>query len=173
MREVDRQKSHFEDPGVREAESGVPGASSALTLDAQLCFQMYSGMHAMNRVYKRLLDPLGLTYPQYLVMLVLWECDGVTVSGLGERLGLDSGTLTPLLRRMAAKGWLDRQRDERDERRVVVRLTDAGRALKQTAAGVPKAMLCAMGMDVGEMAALREQLRRLRGRLAEAEQQSP
>src|SRR6187200_246404 len=97
----------------------------ALALDNQLCFALYSSSLAMTKLYKPLLDPLGLTYPQYLVMLVLWEGDGVTVSELGQRLMLDSGTLTPLLKRLESAGVLQRLRDVADERRVLVRLTGA------------------------------------------------
>ena len=92
-------------------------------LDQQLCFALYSASLAMTKVYKPLLDQLGLTYPQYLVLLALWEQDGQTVSGLGERLYLDSGTLTPLLKRMESAGWIERQRDATDERLVLIHLT--------------------------------------------------
>ena len=97
-----------------------------LSLDQQLCFAVYAAAHAFNRFYKPLLVPLGLTYPQYLVLLVLWEADGQTVSGIGERLMLDSGTLTPLLKRLEAAGFVTRARSAHDERQVLVRLTDAG-----------------------------------------------
>src|SRR5438105_12628747 len=105
-----------------------------LRLDNQLCFALYSASLAMTKLYKPLLDPLGLTYPQYLAMLVLWERDGITVSELGERLQLDSGTLTPLLKRLESQGLLARERDRADERRVLLQLTPAGRALKARAA---------------------------------------
>ena len=94
-------------------------ADSWLALDKQLCFALYSASHAMTRVYKPLLAPLGLTYPQYLVMLALWEDDARTVSALGDKLALDSGTLTPLLKRLEAQGQLSRERDSADERRVI------------------------------------------------------
>ncbi|MGB6101852.1 MAG: MarR family transcriptional regulator, partial [Comamonas sp.] len=100
----------------------------ALRLDRQLCFALYSASLAMTRLYKPLLDAIGLTYPQYLAMLVLWERDGLTVSELGERLSLDSGTLTPLLKRMEVAGLLQRERDAQDERCVRVVLTRTGRA---------------------------------------------
>ena len=103
----------------------------ALLLDHQLCFAMYSASLAMTKAYKKLLAPLDITYPQYLVMMVLWEKDQVTVSELGGRLFLDSGTLTPLLKRMEAMGLLHRTRDAEDERRVLVSLTPAGRALRE------------------------------------------
>ena len=94
-----------------------------LALDNQVCFSLYSASLAMTKLYKPLLDPLGLTYPQYLVMLVLWETDDVSVSTLGERLSLDSGTLTPLLKRLEAAGLVKRARSAEDERRVQVSLT--------------------------------------------------
>ncbi len=114
----------------------------ALLLDNQLCFAMYSASLAMTKAYKKILAPLEITYPQYLVMMVLWEQDQVIVSELGARLFLDSGTLTPLLKRMEAMGLLRRARDAGDERRVVVSLTDAGRALREKARAVPLQMGC-------------------------------
>jgi DNA-binding MarR family transcriptional regulator len=110
---------------------------SWLRLDHQLCFALYASSLAMTKLYKPLLDPLGLTYPQYLVMLVLWETDGLAVSQLGERLQLDSGTLTPLLKRLEASGLVQRLRDSADERRVLLQLTREGRALKRAALAVP------------------------------------
>ncbi|HJV06382.1 MAG TPA: MarR family transcriptional regulator [Chromobacteriaceae bacterium] len=109
-----------------------------LKLDNQLCFALYATSRAMTQAYQPLLEPLGLTYPQYLVMLVLWEQDGVSVKQLGERLMLDSGTLTPLLKRMETSGWLSRRRAQDDERRVDIFLTDAGRALRHAALAVPQ-----------------------------------
>jgi DNA-binding MarR family transcriptional regulator len=114
----------------------------ALLLDNQLCFAMYSASLAMTKAYKKILAPLEITYPQYLVMMVLWEQDQVIVSELGARLFLDSGTLTPLLKRMEAMGLLRRARDAGDERRVVVSLTEAGRALREKARAVPVQMGC-------------------------------
>ena len=114
-----------------------------LKLDNQLCFAVYSTSLAMTRLYKPLLDKLGLTYPQYLVMLALWEQDGPMVSVLGERLSLDSGTLTPLLKRLEASGLVARVRDVADERRVHITLTAAGRRLKAKAASVPACLLAA------------------------------
>src|SRR6202049_3087724 len=102
-------------------------------LDNQICFAIYSTAHAFNRVYKPLLDRLGLTYPQYLVMLVLWERDGVPVKDIGERLFLDSGTLTPLLKRMEAAHLLKRTRSAEDERQVLISLTSQGQALREKA----------------------------------------
>jgi DNA-binding MarR family transcriptional regulator len=139
-----------------------------LRLGNQLCFAVYSTAHAFNRVYKPLLDALGLTYPQYLVMLTLWEQDGVTVGEIGERLFLDSGTLTPLLKRLEAAGLLRRDRDPADERQVRVGLTPAGQGLRDKARAVPPAVLCAAGMSVDELQALKDQIVRLRDRLSAA-----
>ncbi len=133
-----------------------------LALDAQLCFALYATSMAMTKRYKPLLAPLGLTYPQYLVMLVLWEGDGIAVSQLGERLQLDSGTLTPLLKRLQAAGLLARQRDVGDERRVLLLLTPAGRALRSRAAAVPVAIGKAVGCDLDELSRLTTRLHRLR-----------
>jgi DNA-binding MarR family transcriptional regulator len=136
--------------------------SQWLNLDHQLCFALYSASLAMTKLYKPLLEPLGLTYPQYLVMLVLWEADGITVSQLGERLALDSGTLTPLLKRLEAAGQIQRLRDASDERRVLLRLSAAGRSLKKRALAVPESVACASGCELGELAALTSRLKTLR-----------
>jgi DNA-binding MarR family transcriptional regulator len=138
----------------------------ALMLDNQLCFALYSTSLAMTKLYKPLLETLGLTYPQYLVMLVLWERDGLTVSALGERLYLDSGTLTPLLKRIEAAGWLVRQRSQEDERRVEVRLTEAGCTLKTRAASIPGCVVEATGCPIPDLMALTQQVQALRGHLA-------
>lgn len=138
----------------------------ALRLDNQLCFALYSTSLAMTKVYKPLLDELGLTYPQYLVMLVLWERDGLMVSELGERLFLDSGTLTPLLKRLEGAGLVARIRDVADERRVHVTLTQAGRKLKAKAEKIPGCMLAASQCSIPELVQLTRQIRSLRERLA-------
>lgn len=138
----------------------------ALLLDHQLCFALYSASLAMTKLYKPLLDELGLTYPQYLVMLVLWEGDGLMVSELGQRLSLDSGTLTPLLKRLEATGLVSRMRAVEDERRVHVHLTAAGRKLKAKAAKVPGCVLAATGCSIPELLQLTQEVRALRERLA-------
>jgi MarR family transcriptional regulator, organic hydroperoxide resistance regulator len=138
----------------------------ALLLDNQLCFALYSTSLAMTKLYKPLLDELGLTYPQYLVMLVLWEEDGPMVSELGERLYLDSGTLTPLLKRLEAAGFIARMRDTQDERRVHITLTAAGRKLKAKAQKIPGCVRTASQCSLGELMQLKQQLRGLRDRLA-------
>ena len=134
----------------------------AQRLDNQLCFALYSTSLAMTKLYKPLLAPLGLTYPQYLAMLVLWETDSIGVNELGERLFLDSGTLTPLLKRMQAAGWVERERDQADERRVIVTLTPAGRALRRKAAQVPLALAQATGCGLDEVVALTARVQTLR-----------
>ena len=141
-------------------------ADQALQLDHQLCFALYSASLAMTKLYKPLLDSLQLTYPQYLVMLVLWEEDGLTVSALGERLRLDSGTLTPLLKRLETVGWIARQRSSEDERRVHVALTDAGRSLKERAAAIPGCVVKATGCSLPDLMSLTRQVKELRDRIA-------
>jgi DNA-binding MarR family transcriptional regulator len=138
----------------------------ALLLDNQLCFAIYSASLAMTKLYKPLLEELGLTYPQYLVMLALWEDDGPTVSSLGERLSLDSGTLTPLLKRLEAAGLVSRLRDVQDERRVHISLTAAGRRLKSRAQKIPGCILAASQCSLPELMQLTRQLRQLREQLA-------
>jgi DNA-binding MarR family transcriptional regulator len=134
-------------------------------LGNQLCFAVYSTAHAFNRVYKPLLDRLGVTYPQYLVMLALWERDGVPVKDIGERLFLDSGTLTPLLKRLEAARLVKRARSREDERQVLVALTPQGQALKEKARGVPPAILAASGCSLGELTAMKRNLIALRDQL--------
>jgi DNA-binding MarR family transcriptional regulator len=139
---------------------------SLLTLDNQLCFALYSTQLAMNKLYRRLLNELGLTYPQYLVMLVLWQHNQqLSVSKIGEHLGLDSATLTPLLKRLEAHGLVKRQRSSEDERRVDVSLSAAGEALKGRARGVPKAAICATHCEPQELGRLRDELNDLRKKL--------
>src|SRR3954468_8204684 len=144
----------------------------ALRLDNQLCFALYSASLAMTKLYKPLLDELGLTYPQYLVMLVLWEGDGLMVSELGQRLGLDSGTLTPLLKRLEAAGLVSRLRDAADQRQVRITPTAAGRALKQKAKAIPKALFCASGLTLADILALRGKLESLAANLRAFEAES-
>src|SRR5215475_7527249 len=126
-------------------------ADQPLKLDNQICFAVYSAAHAFNRVYKPLLERLGLTYPQYLVMLVLWERDGVPLKDIGERLFLDSGTLTPLLKRLEAAQLVKRTRGTEDERQVLIALTAQGQALKEKARSVPMSILSASDCSVGEL----------------------
>jgi len=148
--------------------SKAPTADEMLRLDNQLCFAVYSASLAMTKLYKPLLEKLKLTYPQYLVMLVLWERDGLMVSELGERLSLDSGTLTPLLKRLEANGLVARIRDVADERRVHVSLSAAGRRLKARAAAVPACLMAASQCSVEELVALTQQIQQLRDRVKAA-----
>jgi MarR family transcriptional regulator, organic hydroperoxide resistance regulator len=143
-------------------------ADSLLSLDQQICFAVYSTAHAFNRVYKPLLDRLGLTYPQYLVMLVLWERDGVPVKEIGERLFLDSGTLTPLLKRMEAAELVKRSRSTEDERQVLIALTHKGLALREKARAMPEAILAASACSVSELTAMKDDLVALRDQLNRA-----
>lgn len=130
-----------------------------LALDEQLCFPLYAATRAVTQRYAELLADVGLTYPQYLTLLALWEADGpVSVGELGRRLRLDSGTLTPLLKRMEAAGHVSRRRDPADERRVLVEPTAAGAALRDRVADVPGRLLEGMGLSVEELLRLRRDL---------------
>jgi DNA-binding MarR family transcriptional regulator len=144
----------------------APGGDQMLRLDNQICFAVYSTAHAFTQVYKPLLDRLGLTYPQYLVMLALWERDGVPLKEIGERLFLDSGTLTPLLKRLEAAGLLKRSRSTEDERQVRITLTAQGQALKDRARSVPLSILDASSCSVAELSAVRNEIVALRDRLS-------
>ncbi|MGV8854491.1 MAG: MarR family winged helix-turn-helix transcriptional regulator [Devosia sp.] len=139
-----------------------------LKLDSMLCFAVYAAGHAFTRFYKPRLDELGLTYPQYLVFLVLWEGDGLTVKALGDKLFLDSGTITPMVKRLEARGLVRRQRDEEDERQVRIFLTPEGRALRAQALAVPLAVGEALGGDAEAGAVMRRDLEQLRQRLDDA-----
>jgi MarR family transcriptional regulator, organic hydroperoxide resistance regulator len=127
-----------------------------------LCFAVYSAGHAFNRVYKPLLDELGLTYPQYLVMISLWTKDDQTVGELGETLFLESSTLTPLLKRLETADYLTRNRDPSDERQVRVRLTKSGRALQRKARDIPRCILEATGLSLAELRKLQTEISALR-----------
>src|SRR5215475_10180243 len=136
-----------------------------LLLGNQLCFAVYSTAHAFNRVYKPLLDQLSLTYPQYLVMLVLWERDGVPLKDIGERLFLDSGTLTPLLKRLEKAQLIKRTRSSADERHVLIALTPQGQALHDKAKAVPQSILAATACSVAELSTIKNEIVALRDRL--------
>lgn len=151
--------------------SHVLDGDAALLLDNQLCFKLYAASRAVMRGYKPMLDALGLTYPQYLVMLVLWEWQRQppaqpTVKALGERLQLDSGTLTPLLKRLEQAGFVQRRRSPKDEREVHVALSEAGGRLREQVPPLRESLLCALGEDAAELARMRQGLDRLLERLA-------
>lgn len=131
----------------------------ALRLDRQLCFALYGAANRVTRLYRPLLDALGLTYPQYLAMLVLWEASPRTVGALGDALDLDSSTLTPLLKRLEAGGLIARARDPKDERRVIVSLTEAGLTLRDRAVSIPEQIFCQVGLPLDELTALRDKLK--------------
>lgn len=136
-----------------------------LQLDNQLCFALYSASLQMTKAYKPLLKSIGLTYPQYLAMLVLWEADGLTVGEISARLLTEPGSLTPLLKRLEAEGLISRTRSTSDERVVELHLTDAGRAMKERARDFPVCMLECTGQSHEALPALRDQLASLRSAL--------
>jgi len=144
------------------------GLSNAMLLNEQLCFALYSTSLAMTKAYKPLLEEIGLTYPQYLAMLVLWEQDGLTVKELAARLSQDSGSLTPVLKRLESQGLISRGRDPRDERNLSLLLTREGRALRTKGMKVNRAFARACGLTDEEMSTLRQSVARLRERLSDA-----
>ena len=135
---------------------------SNLNLDHQLCFLVYSTNLALNQLYRKLLTPLGLTYPQYLVMLVLWEKDGLTVSEIGEKLFLESSTLTPLLKKLQSNSIVNRERSTKDERQVIISLTAQGHALKLKAVDIPLQVAQASACDLDSITQLKGLLSNLR-----------
>ena len=137
-----------------------------LKLDKQLCFPLYAASNLLVKVYRPLLEPLGLTYSQYLVMLVLWERDSVSVGDLGHCLYLDSGTLTPLLKRMEKSGFINRQRDSNDERRVLVTLTTKGSEIKELAVNIPNKL--SEQLNISDISELRSEIQSLVQSLAKA-----
>lgn len=147
----------------------APTANDVLKIDHLVCFALYSAGHAFTRLYKPLLDPLGLTYPQFLVMVTLWEKDDRTVGEIGETLLLESSTLTPLLKRLETAGLVRRTRDRDDERVVRIELTREGAALKQKAAGIPKAIGCATDLTMSDIMKLAEDIKALRKKLLSAQ----
>lgn len=139
----------------------LPKDDDPLDLDRQVCFPLYAASNLLNRLYRPILAELGLTYPQYLVMLVLWKQVPQTVGSLGDLLHLDSGTLTPLLKRMETAGLISRTRDADDERRVLIDVTAKGRALRADAVRVPARLAEGLDIDATSVAALRDQVRAL------------
>lgn len=140
-----------------------------LPLPQMICFSLYSTAHAMQGAYKPLLDDIGLTYPQYLVLVALWTDDGQTVGQLGQALQLESNTLTPLLKRLESQGLVHRARDSVDERQVRVSLTDQGNAMQSRAAHIPGCIIEKSGMTLTDLAALRDQINALRDHLRQAQ----
>jgi len=143
-----------------------PACNPLLKLDNQLCFSVYALSRLITKAYQPLLEALEVTYPQYLVLLLLWEHEALTVKELGEKLLLDSGTLTPLLKRMEQRGWLGRRRAEHDERSVIATLQPAGRALERRAQQIPLKMTTCLDLTAEEAGALRQQLQPIIKRLA-------
>jgi len=152
------------DGGVSTTTPAVGGTASdsgepdLLALDQQVCFALAVAARSVIGLYRPVLEPLGLTHPQYLVMLALWQHRRLTVKELGGLLQLDSGTLSPLLKRLVALDLVTKARDERDERSVVVTLTGTGSALRGEALAVPRAVMARLGMDVGDLVSLRDSL---------------
>lgn len=143
----------------------VRAGADALRLDNQLCYALYAASHRMTKCYRPLLERLGLTYPQYLVLLLLWEEDGQTMKTIGQRLYLDSGTLTPLMKRLETAGFVSRSRDTQDERLMRITLTETGRMLRQKALPFPEAIVCAAGQSPARLKLLRDEIVGLRDAL--------
>ncbi|OFD29676.1 MarR family transcriptional regulator, partial [Acinetobacter baumannii] len=137
-----------------------------LKLENQLCFLIYSTNLALNQLYRKLLTPLGITYPQYLVMLVLWEKDEITVSEIGSKLFLESSTLTPILKKLEALQLLNRTRSKEDERQVIITLSEKGKKLKEQAVNIPTHILEASSCDTATLLGLKDQLTQLRTNIA-------
>ena len=166
-----RAQHNLQSMANRSASSSIAlksGASGAPDLEGLLCFAVHSTGFAFNRVYRQPLRKLGLTYPQYLVMVALWSDDNVTVGQLGEQLSLDSGTLTPLLKRLEVMGVLTRRRSEADERRVIVTLTEQGRKLKREAADVTRCVAESAGLPMADIIRLTREIKTLRANLERA-----
>jgi DNA-binding MarR family transcriptional regulator len=146
----------------------TPDPCETLLLENQVCFALHSTSLLMTKVYKPLLQALGLTYPQYLTMMVLWEQDGLTVGEISNRLLTDPGSLTPLLKRLEAEGLLSRTRSREDERVVIVELTEQGRALQKKALDIPQCILAASGQTLEQLKKLQHDLQELRGHLQDS-----
>ena len=142
--------------------------STKLPLDSQLCYSLYAASIAVNRTYKPMLDALGLTYPQYLVLSTLWEQDGLGVSAIADRLSLEPSTITPLVKRLESAGFLTRERNPKDERQVIIRLTDKSRPLYEKTACLTDTLLERSGLTPQKLAKLNARVRKLRDALAGA-----
>lgn len=145
----------------KKEEAAIPRGEELLKLDNQLCFALYSSSRGVTRLYRPLLSEFGITYPQYLAMLVLWEKEPLTVKELGEKLFLDSGTLTPLLKRMEKQGLLKRERSQGDERQVLINLTEEGRKLKDKALAIPLKIADQVNISQSEFISLLTSLKKL------------
>lgn len=152
----------------REGKVAALNPDDVLKLENQLCFAVYACSREITKFYRPVLEELGLTYTQYVTMLALWEEEGLTVKELGNRLYLDSGTLTPLLKKLQAMGLITRQRDVQDERNVLIGLTPNGAALKEKAVGIPMKLSCDSGVSLEEAAAIRDQMNALLDRIKQA-----
>lgn len=147
------------------ARSNRSPKTTPLALNEFLCFAVYSANHAFNRVYQPLLKDIGLTYPQFIAMVLLWEQDGITVGNLGQKLSLQSNTLTPMLKRMEALGYINRRRDTTDERQVRIELTTSGRQLQDRASAIVRAVRAATGTQDDTVERLTRQVNELRAKL--------
>jgi len=143
---------------TRSPESAAGAATDLLALDRQVCFALAVASRTVISLYRPLLEPMGLTHPQYLVMLALWEAEPLRVNELADRLSLEPATLSPLLKRLETGGLVARRRDPHDERAVAVTLTPAGRRLRASAEQIPPAVLARLGMELGELEELRDRL---------------
>lgn len=152
-------------------ENTLTNSKDMLLLDRQVCFPLYAASNLLNRLYRPVLAQFNLTYPQYLVMLVLWEQSPVSVGDLGEKLFLDSGTLTPLLKRLEVNGFVNRQRDPADERRVLIRLTEQGQQLKQQAVAIPLTLGNSLNLSTNQINQLRTQVQQMVAVMSQALQQ--
>lgn len=155
------------------APNPTPSITPQLALDDALCFALYTASRAVTHLYRPLLEEVGLTYPQYVVMLALWEQDGVPVKTLGDVLHLDYGTLSPLLKRLEARGLIRRERRPDDERLVTISLTERGKELRTQAACIPDTITAGMGLNKSEFAALNDTLRRLTAAVTAASEPNP
>jgi DNA-binding MarR family transcriptional regulator len=153
---------HAMPPSTTEA---APSGFVQLRLEHQLCFAVYSLSNSIQKAYRPLLAPLDLTYPQYLVMLVLWQDEGISVKQLGAQLGLDSGTLTPLLKRLAQKNLVERRHSDEDERARALYLTPSGKAMQQQAAAIPQQLIQQLGLDLAQLVPLKQQCEQMKWQL--------
>lgn len=144
----------------------MPALAPRPTLDDQLCFTLYSASMAVGRTYKPLLDGLGITYPQYLVLSTLWERDGLSVGGIADALALESSTITPLIKRLVAAGLIDRERNPRDERQVLVSLTETGRDMQERCACLAETLVAASGLSIERLLKVAREVRGIRDALA-------